>query len=143
MIFLLGTSCLRRVSPADVVPAIGIFAPSDVRPILESYRGKDIPVEYGKKEAEQKRLAMEEWQRQHPNAVHGGGTGFLTSLFGSVAAVCAAKLHDFKSLLTALQPGQSRPKQPMTFLEQKRALAQRQYEEEQKYWRDHADEFAQ
>jgi import inner membrane translocase subunit TIM50 len=29
----------------------------------------------------------------------------------------------------------------MTYLEQKRALAQKAYQEEQKYWRDNADEF--
>jgi hypothetical protein len=29
----------------------------------------------------------------------------------------------------------------MTYLEQKRAQAQRIYQEEQKYWADHADEF--
>ncbi|ORX35097.1 hypothetical protein BD324DRAFT_582622 [Kockovaella imperatae] len=107
--------------------SIGIFQPPDVRPILELYRGKDIPVEYAKKEAESKRQVLEEWRRQHPTNVHGGGTGMLSSLFGSVAAV---------------RPGQQRPKEPMTYLEQKRAIAQRQYEEEQKYWRDHAEEFA-
>lgn len=29
----------------------------------------------------------------------------------------------------------------MTYLEQKRAQAQRIYQEEQKYWADHAEEF--
>lgn len=39
------------------------------------------------------------------------------------------------------QPGQTRPNQPMTYLDQKRAQAQKMYEEEQKYWRDNAEEF--
>jgi len=29
----------------------------------------------------------------------------------------------------------------MTYIEQKRAESQRMYQEEQKYWRDHAEEF--
>lgn len=111
----------------DLIPfleSIGIFNPADVRPILKAYDGKDIPNEYAKKEAEAKRVAVEEWERLHPSAVHGAGSGFLSSMFGSVAA-----------------PGQTRPNQPMTYLEQKRAQAQRIYQEEQKYWADHADEF--
>lgn len=41
-----------------------------------------------------------------------------------------------------MQPGRSRPDRPMTFIEQKRAEAQRNYQEEQKYWKEHAAEFA-
>ncbi|CAD6564449.1 MAG: mitochondrial inner membrane protein required for protein import [Tremellales sp. Tagirdzhanova-0007] len=104
--------------------SIGIFSPADVRPVLKAYQGKDIPNEYAKNEAESKRVAVEEWNRLHPSSMHGAGSGFLSSVFGSVAA-----------------PGQSRPNQPMTYLEQKRAQAQRIYQEEQKYWADHADEF--
>lgn len=40
-----------------------------------------------------------------------------------------------------LQSGQSRPNQPMTYLEQKRAQAQKMYQEEQKYWAEHSEEF--
>ena len=40
-----------------------------------------------------------------------------------------------------MQPGRSRPNQPMTYIEQKRAESQRMYQEEQKYWRDHSEEF--
>ncbi|WVR03091.1 hypothetical protein IAU60_000080 [Kwoniella sp. DSM 27419] len=111
----------------DMIPfleSIGIFAPADVRPILKAYQGKDIPVEYAKKEAEAKQKAVEEWERLHPTAVAGAGSGFLSSMFGSVAA-----------------PGSTRPNQPMTYLEQKRAQAQKIYQEEQKYWAEHADEF--
>ena len=67
--------------------AIGIFAPADVRPILKAYQGKDIPSEYAKKEAEQKKMAVDEWERLHPSSVHGAGFGFLSTMFGSVAAV--------------------------------------------------------
>lgn len=111
----------------DMIPfleSIGIFNPTDVRPILQAYAGKDIPIEYAKKEAEAKAKAIEEWERSHPTAITGAGSGFLSSIFGSVAA-----------------PGSSRPNQPMTYLEQKRAQAQRIYQEEQKYWAEHADEF--
>ncbi|OXB39670.1 mitochondrial import inner membrane translocase subunit TIM50 [Cryptococcus neoformans] len=111
----------------DMIPfleSIGIFNPADVRPILQAYAGKDIPIEYAKKEAEAKAKAIEEWERTHPTAITGAGSGFLSSIFGSVAA-----------------PGSSRPNQPMTYLEQKRAQAQRIYQEEQKYWAEHADEF--
>ncbi|ODN73723.1 hypothetical protein L202_07264 [Cryptococcus amylolentus CBS 6039] len=111
----------------DLIPfleSIGIFAPKDVRPILTAYAGKDIPTEYAKKEAEAKAKAVEEWERAHPSAATGAGSGFLSSMFGSVSA-----------------PGQTRPNQPMTYLEQKRAQAQRIYQEEQKYWAEHADEF--
>ncbi|WVQ94093.1 hypothetical protein IAU59_001171 [Kwoniella sp. CBS 9459] len=106
--------------------SIGIFNPADVRPILQAYQGKNIPVEYAKKEAEAKQKAVEEWERLHPTAVAGAGSGWLSSMFGSVAA-----------------PGQQRPNQPMTYLEQKRAQAQKIYQEEQKYWAEHADEFKQ
>ncbi|WWC67345.1 uncharacterized protein I206_101253 [Kwoniella pini CBS 10737] len=104
--------------------SIGIFNPADVRPILKAYEGKNIPVEYAKKEAEAKQKAVEEWERVHPTAVAGAGSGWLSNMFGSVAA-----------------PGQTRPNQPMTYLEQKRAQAQKIYQEEQKYWAEHADEF--
>ncbi|WWC90220.1 uncharacterized protein L201_005153 [Kwoniella dendrophila CBS 6074] len=104
--------------------SIGIFNPADVRPILKAYEGKNIPVEYAKKEAEAKEKAIQEWERLHPSSIAGTGSSWLSSAFGSVAA-----------------PGQSRPNQPMTYLEQKRAQAQKIYQEEQKYWAEHADEF--
>lgn len=74
-------------SYAKIFQAIGIFNPTDVRPILQAYAGKDIPVEYAKKEAEAKAKAIEEWERSHPTAITGAGSGFLSSIFGSVAAV--------------------------------------------------------
>ncbi|KAL7420371.1 mitochondrial inner membrane protein required for protein import [Cryptotrichosporon argae] len=104
--------------------SVGIFAPPDVRPIIKAYEGKNIPVEYAKKEAEAKRIAVEEWERTHPTPTAGAGSGFLSSLFGGVS-----------------NPGQQRLTQPMTYLEAKRAQAQRIYQEEQKYWADNAEQF--
>ncbi len=43
--------------------AIAIYKPEDVRPILAAYHGKDIPLEYGKKEAEIKAQFVEEWKK--------------------------------------------------------------------------------
>ena len=59
--------------------AIAIYKPEDVRPIIEAYHGKDIPIEYAKNEAEAKRKHVEEWQTRHGLA-KGGFT--LSSLFG-------------------------------------------------------------
>ena len=41
-------------------PAIAIFKTPDVRPILKAYEGKNIPIEYGKKETEMKQKHIEE-----------------------------------------------------------------------------------
>jgi hypothetical protein len=54
---------------------------------LKAYDGKDIPIEYAKKEEESKRAAIEEWERKNPNRSSGGG-GFLGGMFGSISAVC-------------------------------------------------------
>jgi len=64
-----------------------------VRPILKAYEGKDIPNEYAKKEAEAKRVAVQEWERLHPSSMHGAGSGLLSSVFGSIAAVCPNILY--------------------------------------------------
>lgn len=55
---------------------------------MKAYDGKDIPIEYAKKEEESKRAAIEEWERKNPNRSSGGG-GFLGGMFGSVSAVCS------------------------------------------------------
>ena len=62
--------------------AIAIYKPEDVRPILDAYRDKDIPIEYAKKEAEAKQLHIEEWIRKGKQS--GGLT--LSSLFGGSAS---------------------------------------------------------
>ncbi|RXK42686.1 hypothetical protein M231_00242 [Tremella mesenterica] len=113
----------------DMIPfleSIAMYNTPDVRPVLKAYEGKDIPIEYAKKEAETKRLALEQWERTHPKSIAGAGSGWVTSLFGSVAS----------------QSGQRRSDQPLTYLEQKRAEAQKQYQLEKKYYQDNAEEFA-
>ena len=72
---------LPRYARADCAAraAIAIYKPPDVRPILEAYSGKDIPIEYAKKEAEAKKKHIEEWQARHGLA-KGGFT--LSNLFG-------------------------------------------------------------
>lgn len=44
--------------------AIGIYKPPDVRPILQAYQGKDIPLEYAKREAEDKLVHVENWKQK-------------------------------------------------------------------------------
>lgn len=111
----------------DLIPfleSIGIFAPPDVRPILKAYQGKDIPVEYAKREAERKQAAIEEWERDHgSSAASTGGAGWLSQMFGSLGGNTVP-----------------RQTQPMTYLEAKRAQAQKMYQEEQEYWAKNADE---
>lgn len=112
----------------DMIPfleSIAMYNAQDVRPILKAYHGKDIPIEYAKKEEEAKQAALEEWQRKHPQSITGSGAGWLSNAFGSVAS----------------QSGQPRPNQPLTYLEQKRAEAQKIYQMEKKYYADNAEEF--
>ena len=54
--------------------AIGIYKPPDVRGVLKAYEGKNIPIEYAKKEAENKRQFIEEWK-----ARGGGKVRLITS----------------------------------------------------------------
>lgn len=103
----------------QLMVAIGIYAPADVRPVLKNYAGKDIPLEYAKAEAAAKAAAIAEWERRNP--VNSGGGGWAGSLFGGGAS--------------------SRPKQPMTYLEIKREQAQKAYQHERDYYAEHHDEF--
>ena len=75
--------------PPQPPKAIGIFAPPDVRPILKAYEGKDIPIEYAKREAERKRAAIEEWEKEHGTGAvsAGAGAGWLSKVFGSLGGV--------------------------------------------------------
>jgi import inner membrane translocase subunit TIM50 len=65
--------------------SIGIYAPADVRPVLQNYAGKDIPREYAKVEAAAKEAAIREWEARNPTAA--GGGSFLSGIFGGSAAV--------------------------------------------------------
>ena len=74
--------------------AIAIYKPEDVRPILDAYRDKDIPIEYAKKEAEAKQLHIEEWIRKGKQS--GGLT--LSSLFGGSASPVRILYSTYKNL---------------------------------------------
>lgn len=71
-----------------------MFNAQDVRPIIQAYAGKDIPIEYAKKEAESKQKAIEEWERKNPSTSLGGSSGFLSGIFGGVAAVSTTGCTD-------------------------------------------------
>ncbi|KAI0753387.1 HAD-like domain-containing protein [Daedaleopsis nitida] len=101
--------------------SIAIFNTPDVRPVLQAYEGKNIPIEYAKKEAEMKRKHLEEWEHSRKGISRGGLT--LSSLFGGSQQPSAAS------------------NVPLTYLEQKRLEAQRQYLEEQEYMRQNKENF--
>jgi import inner membrane translocase subunit TIM50 len=102
--------------------SIGIYKPEDVRPILSAYSGKDIPLEYAKKEAVAKQKHLEQWQ--HNKGISAGGFT-LSGLFGGSSG---------------LGTSSSSPVPP-TYLEQKRKDAQLQYKEEQAYLEAHKADF--
>lgn len=91
--------------------SIGIYKPQDIRPILEAYRGKDIPIEYAKNEAEARERHIAEWQKKRKGLSTGGFT--FSSLFGTSEV--------------------SHSPIPPTYLEQKRAEAQSIYKQELAY----------
>ncbi|KAL4068765.1 HAD-like domain-containing protein [Scleroderma yunnanense] len=91
--------------------SIGIYKPQDVRPVLEAYGGKNIPIEYAKKEAEAREKHIEEWKHKRGSLSSGGFT--LSSLFGGGEAMNSPI--------------------PPTYLEQKRAEAQQTYKQEMAY----------
>jgi import inner membrane translocase subunit TIM50 len=108
------------VAMIPFLESIGIYKPKDVRPILQAYKGKDIPLEYAKKEAEARDRHIAEWKGQSKGLSSGGFT--LSSLFG----VSTESPHS---------------PIPPTYLEQKRAEAQRHYKDEQTYIATHKAEF--
>jgi import inner membrane translocase subunit TIM50 len=66
--------------------AIGIYKPPDVRVVLKAYEGKNIPIEYAKKEAEHKRQFIEEWKSRGGGKVRPSTSQFehaANSLSGS------------------------------------------------------------
>ena len=66
--------------------AIAIFKTPDVRPILQAYEGKNIPIEFAKKEAEMKQRHLEEFEHSRKGLSRGGLT--LSGLFGGSEKVC-------------------------------------------------------
>lgn len=101
------------VAMIPFLESIAIYKTPDVRPIIEAYQGKDIPIEYAKKEAEAKQKYVEEWENNRKGFSTSSFT--LSSLFGS-----ASQTHNNGPI-------------PLTYLEQKRKEAQQQYLEEQAY----------
>ncbi|KAI0700964.1 HAD-like domain-containing protein [Cerioporus squamosus] len=101
--------------------SIAIFKTPDVRPVLQAYAGKNIPIEFAKKEVEMKRKHIEEWEHSRKGLSRGGWT--LSGLFGGSSEPSAAS------------------QVPLTYLEQKRLEAQRQYLEEQEYLRQNKENF--
>ncbi|KAI0046454.1 HAD-like protein [Auriscalpium vulgare] len=108
----------------DLIPfleSIGIYKPPDVRSVLKSYEGKDIPKEYAIKEAEHKKVFIEQWRAR------GGGKGLSSGGFTI-------------SSLFSSGPEKAAPL-PLTYLEAKRKEAQSVYLEEKKYIEEHKAEF--
>jgi import inner membrane translocase subunit TIM50 len=97
--------------------SIAIHRPEDVRPILKAYAGKDISVEYAKKEAELKQKFIEEWERNGGSKSAVGGVT-LSGLFSS-----------------STRPTAPKGGPPLTYLEQKRLEAQEFYKQEQAYFK--------
>lgn len=60
--------------------AVAIYKPQDVRPILQAYHGKDIPVEYAKKETEAHERHIAEWKNKTKGLSSRGFT--MSALFG-------------------------------------------------------------
>ena len=116
------------------VTAIGIYKPQDIRPILEAYSGKDIPIEYAKKEAEAQEKHVEEWKQIRGGLSSGGFT--LTSLFGGGEVGRDPLFHLFfntSSLIYVILLQTTHSPVPPTYLEQKRAEAQQTYRQELAY----------
>lgn len=60
--------------------AIAIFKTPDVRPVIQAYEGKNIPIEFAKKETEMKQRHIEEFEHSRKGLSRGGLT--LSGLFG-------------------------------------------------------------
>ncbi|KAJ4471462.1 import inner membrane translocase subunit tim-50 [Lentinula aciculospora] len=94
------------VAMIPFLESIAIYKPTDVRPILTAYHGKNIPLEYAKREAEGKQKHIENWKHN---------TGTTSNSFGGFLGVSSRSTQNA----------------PPTYLEQKRKEAQQQYLEEQ------------
>lgn len=105
---------------------IAFFNYPDVRPVLESWKGKDIPVEYAKWEAEYKQRHLEKLQAKG-GVQSAGGTFSLGSLFTS-------QRHQ------TYPAGKVDPR-TLTLIELKRMQAQHRFVEEQKHLERNKDLF--
>lgn len=109
-------------------PAIGILNPPDVRPILTAYQGKDIATEYSKVEAANKARLVEEWKAKHKSNAGMASGGFTIS-----------RLFSRDPDPTHHLPSNSPDGMPLTYLEQKRLLAQKQYRSDVEFLRKNHD----
>ncbi|KAJ4499768.1 HAD-like domain-containing protein [Lentinula lateritia] len=94
------------VAMIPFLESIAIYKPADVRPILTAYNGKNIPLEYAKRETEGKQKHIENWKQNK---------GSTSNSFGGFFGVASRSTQNA----------------PLTYLEQKRKEAQQQYLEEQ------------
>ena len=123
--------------------AIGIYNPPDVRPILKAYQGKDIPIEYAKREAEDKQAHVENWTKKGKRV-----DVTFSSLFGSSSVsplpflppLPFQKASEAKLRLTE-PPQHTTSPIPPTYLEQKRKEAQALYREEMAFIETNKSEF--
>jgi import inner membrane translocase subunit TIM50 len=129
-----------------VAIAIGVMNVADVRPIVRKYAGTHVPTEYAKVEAENKRRLVEAWEdvrRRRSTKPSMFGNWSLGALFGMEVRFFFFQ-HGCPRIRCWLVLGQdpyASEEPPKTPVEQGRERAQKMYLEEQKYWKDHADEF--
>jgi import inner membrane translocase subunit TIM50 len=70
------------------VTAVAFLKPPDVRPILTAYAGKDVAIEYAKKEAENKRFLIQDWEKKREGkGAMVGGVSSLSRMFGASTSV--------------------------------------------------------
>ena len=121
--------------------AIAIYKAPDVRPILQAYHGKDIPVEYAKQEAEAHERHVAEWKNKPKGLTYSGFT--ISSLFGTKTkvGVSTCAFTPRVDCARSPQPFESHSPIPPTYLDQKRAEAQRQYKADLDYLDTNKDEF--
>ncbi|KAG8850006.1 mitochondrial inner membrane protein required for protein import [Serendipita sp. 411] len=105
-----GEGDLGLVGLIPFLESVVFYNTTDVRPILKAYHGRDIAAEYAKVEASNKKKFLEEWSAKR------GKTGGLSSGGWSIGRLSGNTAPA--------------PKEPMTFLEQKRAFAQMTYQED-------------
>ncbi|PPR01383.1 hypothetical protein CVT24_006221 [Panaeolus cyanescens] len=109
------------VAMIPFLESIAIYKPADVRPVLKAYEGKNIPLEYGRLEAEMKAKHVAEWKAKHKSSA-------VTPSFGSLFGL-SSSTHT-----------QSKNEAPPTYLEQRRREAQAQYLHEQNYIKENKEE---
>lgn len=112
---------------------------ADVREVLASYSGKDIPLEYARREAIAREKFNEQWEAEHPRSKRkpsssgSTGGGFLSAL-GLGAPKIPGALEGEESLSEGFEKGK-------TFMDQVRERGQRQYELLEKEIRENGEKW--